>query len=85
MIERAVILSRGNRLELGEWFPKVSKTLSLDVVSLEENERQYILNILERTEWRVSGEKGAAKLLNINPNTLVSRMRKLGIQRTFSN
>ena len=51
------------------------------VVTLEQNERQLICQVLERTGWKVSGEKGAAKLLDINPKTLESRMKKLGIHR----
>ena len=31
--------------------------------------------------WRVSGEKGAARMLDIKPTTLEARMKKLGIQR----
>jgi len=30
------------------------------------------------TGWRVSGEKGAVKLLNIRPTTLEARIKKLG-------
>jgi transcriptional regulator with GAF, ATPase, and Fis domain len=44
-------------------------------------EKQYIIKVLEGTEWKVSGEEGAAKILDINPQTLVSRMKKLGIQK----
>ena len=80
-VERAVILSRDNRLELGDWFPKTGATPSA-LTFLEENERQHILDALEHTGWRMSGEKGAAKLLDVNSNTLVYKMRKLGIQRT---
>ena len=55
---------------------------SADFVTLEENERRHILEALGRTDWRVSGEKGAAKILEINPHTLLSRMKKLGIERS---
>jgi transcriptional regulator with GAF, ATPase, and Fis domain len=48
---------------------------------LEETERHHILAALEQTNWRVSGEKGAAKILGINPKTLESRMKKLGIRK----
>jgi transcriptional regulator with GAF, ATPase, and Fis domain len=82
MLERAVILSRGNRLELGDWFPKTEALPdSTNFVTLEENERRYILEALDRTDWRVSGDRGAAKILEINPHTLLSRIKKLGIQR----
>jgi transcriptional regulator with GAF, ATPase, and Fis domain len=59
-----------------EAFVNVAKDLKLEVV-----ERNHIIDVLEKTYWRVSGEKGAAKLLGLKPTTLVSRMKKLGIVR----
>jgi DNA-binding NtrC family response regulator len=50
--------------------------------SLEEVERSHILAVLKQTNWRIDGPKGAARLLNLNPSTLRSRMQKLGIQRS---
>ena len=82
IIERAVILSPGTRLELGEWFsPKEAPSKTGKLATLEEVERTHILKALKKTRWRVSGETGAAKMLDIHPQTLVSRMKKLGIQR----
>lgn len=82
IIERALIISRGNTLEIGSWLERESaESRSRGVLPLEENERQHILSILQTTGWQVSGEKGAAKILNINAQTLVSRMKKLGIKR----
>ncbi len=82
IIERALVISRGNKLELGDWFSKSSGSPNpAGVVTLEERERQHIMDVLELTGWRVSGEKGAAKLLGINPKTLESRMRKLNVKR----
>jgi transcriptional regulator with GAF, ATPase, and Fis domain len=82
IIERAIVITRGNRLELGDWLvEEKSSSDTPKVVTLEENERQLICQVLERTGWKVSGEKGAAKLLDINPKTLESRMKKLGIHR----
>jgi formate hydrogenlyase transcriptional activator len=52
-------------------------------LSLTDIERRHILTVLERTSWRVDGPSGAARLLNLNPSTLRSRMKKLGIQRSF--
>jgi transcriptional regulator with GAF, ATPase, and Fis domain len=52
--------------------------------TLEEMERQHIRDVLEQTSWRVSGEKGAAKILGLNPTTLEARMKKLGIARPSS-
>jgi transcriptional regulator with GAF, ATPase, and Fis domain len=49
--------------------------------SLDEVGRNYILQILQQTGWRVEGPKGAATILGLNPSTLRSRMLKLGIRR----
>ncbi len=82
VIERALVLSQGPQLELGEWLPKrgVSPT-GAGVPTLEELESEQIVKTLEMTGWRVSGEKGAAKLLGLKPTTLEARMKKLGIKR----
>ncbi len=49
--------------------------------SLEEMERRHIEAVLKRTNWMIEGERGAAKILNLNPSTLRSRMQKLSIKR----
>ena len=46
-----------------------------------ENERDHILAVLESCNWKISGKGGAAEILDINVNTLNSRMKKLGIER----
>ena len=85
MIERAIILSQGPQLDLGEWLPKSNVSSSeMSIKTLEEHERAHILAVLDRTGWRVSGEKGAAKLLGLKPTTLEARMKKLGITRKAS-
>ncbi|WP_447977479.1 sigma 54-interacting transcriptional regulator [Candidatus Nitrospira bockiana] len=90
VIERAMILTPGTRLELGDWAPK-SGTVSSDgrIATLEdlahaqqEQERAHILTVLEATGWRVSGPKGAAEVLGLKPTTLEARMKKLGIVRS---
>jgi len=50
-----------------------------DLVSLQELEFQYISQVLEKTGWKIRGEGGAAEILKIDPGTLRSRMKKLGI------
>jgi formate hydrogenlyase transcriptional activator len=50
--------------------------------TLAEVERDYILRALNRTNGIVEGPKGAARLLNLHPNTLRHRMDKLGIRRS---
>jgi transcriptional regulator with GAF, ATPase, and Fis domain len=49
--------------------------------SLDEVERRHIESVLNQTNWMIEGERGAAKILNMNPSTLRSRMQKLRIKR----
>jgi transcriptional regulator with GAF, ATPase, and Fis domain len=79
VIENAMIITTGKTLKLIPPVlpsPGAAKNLKLEVV-----ERNHIIDVLEKTSWRVSGEKGAAKLLGLKPTTLESRMKKLGIKR----
>ena len=50
--------------------------------ALEDVERRHIVAVLKQAKWRIDGPQGAAHLLNMNPSTLRSRLKKLGIQRT---
>ncbi len=45
------------------------------------DEEVALRTILEATGWRVSGENGAAQLVGMNPSTMASRMKALGIKR----
>lgn len=84
LIERAMIISHGNTLEYGDWLP-VSKTTAGNskntLLKLEDVEKEHIIEMLKRANWKVSGEKGAAKMLGMNATTLEARMKKLGIKR----
>lgn len=51
------------------------------VKTMQENEREHVLSVLRRCNWKVSGPGGAAQLLDINAFTLKSRMKKLGIKK----
>lgn len=82
VVERAVILTEGQDLMAVDWLQTPSQAQTLDhISSLEEVERDHIISVLNRTGWRVSGEKGAAVLLGLKPTTLEARMKKLGIER----
>jgi formate hydrogenlyase transcriptional activator len=50
--------------------------------TLEEVQRSHILAALQQSDGVVDGPKGAARILNLHPNTLRHRMNKLGIKRT---
>jgi transcriptional regulator with GAF, ATPase, and Fis domain len=82
VLERSVIVSRGNSLELGEWvaMPAEAPAASRDS-GARDLSREQIIDALERTGWRVSGPRGAAHLLGLKPTTLEARMKRLGITR----
>lgn len=83
VIERAVILSEGPELEPIDWLSPASSKGSGNekTPTLEEMEREHIRDVLEQTNWRVSGPTGAASVLGLKPTTLEARMKKLGIAR----
>jgi PAS domain S-box-containing protein len=96
VIERAVITAQNGQLNLDRALPDVEEKISSPhesfkqeaapcirtIQELEDFECQNILLALEQSGWKVSGEKGAAKLLGINSSTLASRMKALGITRS---
>jgi transcriptional regulator with GAF, ATPase, and Fis domain len=50
--------------------------------TLEDLERNHILQVLHDTQWRIEGPKGAAMILGLKASTLRSRMQKLGVKRS---
>ena len=87
LIERAMIMSDGTRLDAIELFSKASPSDKASPAAqadatLDEIERAHIRRVLERTRWAIEGERGAARLLGLNPSTLRGRLRKLGIRKT---
>jgi formate hydrogenlyase transcriptional activator len=88
VIERAVVLSQSSTLELDRDLLPVARLdtppaapTGAALPSLEEMERSHIVAALERTGGIIDGPRGAAAVLKIHPNTLRSRMEKLGIKR----
>ncbi|MGE0519070.1 MAG: sigma 54-interacting transcriptional regulator [Candidatus Binatia bacterium] len=51
------------------------------VLKLADMERHHIRMVLDEAGWRIDGPHGAAKMLGLHPNTLRSRMKRLGIRR----
>ncbi|MDX1666289.1 MAG: sigma 54-interacting transcriptional regulator, partial [Saprospiraceae bacterium] len=84
IVERAVILSTGDTLNLESSFSgssSIKPERQDEIVPFEDMQRDYIIRALKKTNWRVSGPEGAARLLKLNHRTLASKMRKLGIRR----
>ncbi|MBU1569955.1 MAG: sigma 54-interacting transcriptional regulator [Proteobacteria bacterium] len=81
VLERAVINSSGPKLRLVDELKKPFKDLSTGQKTLEAVEREYIVRVLEQTQWKVSGKNSATEILGLNRSTLRARMRKFNIQK----
>jgi len=95
IIERSVVLSAGSVLELASDLESAGPSATPppagtardhpltapELPTLEALERGHILAALERARWVIEGAQGAARILDLHPNTLRSRMQKLGIKR----
>lgn len=86
VIERAAILGSPGSLALeqamgaGQTRPAAAPAEVLSPLTLDGAIQQAIETALIKTNWRIEGPRGAAALLDINPSTLRSKMRKLGIR-----
>jgi DNA-binding NtrC family response regulator len=87
-VERSAILGKPAALEAAEppavqASPAAAKpaVVAPAAGTLEDIERNHILRVLEQTRWAIEGERGAARILGLNPSTLRGRLRKLGIRK----
>ena len=96
VVERAVVLATGSTLEIGAELlvgagrlapaqPAASASeradAGLDAV-LEDVEKRHVRAALEQAHWVIEGPRGAARILGLHPNTLRSRIAKLGLRRS---
>ncbi|WP_433830281.1 sigma-54-dependent transcriptional regulator [Flavobacterium anhuiense] len=88
LIERNVLLAKTNEIEnfdLPSSPPTVVLEISTDKLkSMEEMEKEHIMNALQFCNGKVSGSGGAAELLKMQPQTLYSKMKKLGIKQGYN-
>jgi formate hydrogenlyase transcriptional activator len=86
LVERAMIMSPGALLDGADLLsvaPAASAPgVTLSHATLEEIERAHIHRVLDGTRWLIEGERGAARILGLNPSTLRGRLRKLGIRKS---
>jgi transcriptional regulator of acetoin/glycerol metabolism len=79
VIERALIMQSGDRLFFEPQPDVVAAQENASGKSLNDGMRDQILATLRETKGRINGPGGAANLLDVNPSTLRSRMKKLSI------
>jgi formate hydrogenlyase transcriptional activator len=82
LIERAVIVTGGDTLRVPP-LPSCSGFLT-EPVTLEEAERDHILQALEESNWVVGGKAGAAARLGVKRTTLLDKMRRRGLSRDMA-
>jgi transcriptional regulator with GAF, ATPase, and Fis domain len=84
VMERAAVLATGPTVSIdGSLSRQVAAgQQSAGLSTLQELEQAHILRVLEHTHWVIQGQKGAAAILGLHPNTLRSRMQKLGIDKS---
>jgi formate hydrogenlyase transcriptional activator len=80
-IERGVIVSPGNVFQ-PPFMPSRRQNSNVSVITktLEDATRDHVLQTLEETRWVVGGRHGAAARLGVARTTLLSKMRRLGIE-----
>ena len=88
LIERHVLQARSNtidRFEMPDQTPGTSANLNAlpEAGSFHDMDREYILAVLKKTNGKISGAGGAAELLKLPPTTLNSKMKRLGIRKSF--
>lgn len=82
LIERAVIIEKGTTHHPGSWLPKQEAEDKLSAIeTFEAAQRNHIIKALNKTNWRVSGPKGAARILDMKDKTLFATMKRLGIEK----
>ena len=86
IIERSVLLAQGNiitdvQLPDQQAKQKPEKEDQGPLKTIEENEREHILTALRKCNWKISGEGGAAEMLDIHVSTLNSKIKKHGIKK----
>ncbi len=81
VIERAVITTNGSKLTLADVLHPSTVGKQLQFKTLAEMERNYLLEVLEETNWKVSGKNSASEILGLKRSTLRAKMDKLNIRK----
>lgn len=81
ILEREVILSTSELLNIQQNFSSNQIVSNFTQRPLASIEKDHIIQVLNNCNWRIGGEKGAAKILELPDSTLRSRMKKLKIIR----
>jgi transcriptional regulator with GAF, ATPase, and Fis domain len=81
IIERSVVLCQGTVLNIQLDQDHSAQLNDQVFLTFEEMQRKYIVEALKKTNGRITGPEGAGRLLGLNDRTLMSKIRKLNIQK----
>jgi transcriptional regulator of acetoin/glycerol metabolism len=84
LIERHVLLAMGtviDRFEMPESLPnaRISSGMNTELKSFDEMDKEHIISALRKCNGKISGRGSAGELLKLQPTTLRSKMKRLGI------
>ncbi|HEY4108542.1 sigma-54 dependent transcriptional regulator [Puia sp.] len=82
-IERAVLLAQGDTIREIAFSPSPARTEqpAATLSSMEDLEKNHIIEVLRQCDGKIAGKGGAAELLKMPASTLNSRIKKLGIRK----
>src|SRR6266446_4011485 len=88
VVERACVLARGHVIDIAASLLATAAAIAPAAggaaggfATLEEHERVYLRQVLEATGGRIEGRRGAARILDVHPSTLRSRLQRLGLAK----
>ncbi|MFO7753057.1 MAG: helix-turn-helix domain-containing protein, partial [Desulfobacteraceae bacterium] len=81
VLERGVINSSGPKLRVVDELKRPNTKTTKAQKTLKDMERDYIIQVLEEVDWKVSGKNSAAEILDLDRSTLRARMRKYNIRK----
>jgi formate hydrogenlyase transcriptional activator len=81
VLERPVINSSGPKLRLMDELKNPNRNLTNPERTLADMDREYIIRVLEKVQWKISGQNSASQILGLDRSTLRARMRKLNIRK----
>ncbi len=84
-VERADDSDQAPKTDVPRMVQSSARSPNDSPLTLEEIDRTHIVEVLQRTGWKIDGTDGAALLLKLHPSTLRSRIKRLGIRRSASN
>ena len=79
VVESALITLEKNKLHFD--LPQTANVATRTLKTFEEMERDYFLDVLKTTNWKIKGQDSASSIAGLPPSTLRHRIKKLGLKK----